>query len=114
MKYIKACPVCGRMLRFPIDRGIIKVSCQCGSDMIIDPDNTELYLAGDKKPGKTENFKKSFRKKVNFKKIVNSLLEFKYKVQNISLMPDRDRNRLLLSLFTLILLLIFLLYLILL
>jgi hypothetical protein len=120
MKYIKACPVCGRMLRFPIDRGIIKVTCQCGSDMIIDPDNTELYkegkfdLADDKKSGNTKNFLKSFTRKVNLKKMINSLLEFKYKLQNISIMPDREKNRLLISLLTLIILLIFLLYLILL
>lgn len=108
------------MLRFPIDRGVIKVTCQCGSEMIIDPDNTELYkegkfdLAGDKKAKGTKNFKKSLSRKISLEKIINSLLEFKYKIQNISLMPDRERNRLLISLFTLILLIFFLLYLILL
>ena len=120
MKYIKACPVCGRMLRFPIDKGIIKVSCQCGSDMIIDPDNTELYkdgkfdLASDSKKRQNKNFIKSFTNKINFRKIINSLLELKYKLQNISLMPDRERNRALLYLFFIIIILIFLLYIILL
>ena len=120
MKFIKACPDCGRMLRFPIDRGVIKVTCQCGSDMIIDPDNTDLYkegkfdLAGDKKAVNKNNFLKSLYRKISLKKIINLLLEFKYKLQNISIMPDRERNRLLFSLFTLILLIIFLLYIILL
>ena len=88
--------------------------------MIIDPDNTDLYkdgkfdLAGDAASRQNKNFIKSFINKINFRRIINSLLEFKYRLQNISLMPDRERNRLLLYLFLIIIMLIFLLYIVLL
>lgn len=101
MKYIKACPDCGRMLRFPIDKGVIKVSCQCGFSIIIDPDNTELYKEG--KFDLTRNNKKnkvtlkSVLKKFSYSKIINSLLELKYKLQNLSLMPDAEKNRFILK-----------------
>ena len=113
------------MLRFPIDRGIIKVSCQCGHILIINPDDTELYKDGkfdlrndgtDRSNEGLLSFLKSLRnrmrKKVNYKNFINSLLELKYKLQNLSLMPDAERNRLILTILSIIALLIFILYLI--
>lgn len=104
------------MLRFPIDRGIIKVTCQCGSEMTINPDNTDLYKNGKFDLGRDtrrkDNFLSSLKPEINFKKIINSLLEFKYRLQNISLMPDRERNRLLISLFLIITLSIVIIYII--
>ena len=125
MKFIKACPACGKMLRFPIDRGIIKVSCQCGHTLIVNPDDTELYKDGkfdlrnngtDKRDEGFVSFFKSLsnriRKKVNYRNLINSLLDLKYKLQNLSLMPDAERNRIILTFLSIIALLIFLLYLI--
>jgi hypothetical protein len=34
---VKECPSCGRGLRFPIDRGRIRVRCVCGHQFIADP-----------------------------------------------------------------------------
>lgn len=108
------------MLRFPIDRGVIKISCQCGSSMIINPDDTELYkegkfdLTGDKKENKNKRFtaslKSAINKKFSYSRMINSLLELKYKLQNLSVMPDKERNKILLSILFIIVILIFFLY----
>lgn len=110
------------MLRFPIDRGIIRISCQCGHSLLINPDDTELYKEGKfdlKKDGADKNsrglfssLKADFNKKINYSSIINSILELKYKLQNISLMPDAERNKLIFSFFLIAALIIFLLYLI--
>ena len=120
MKYIKACPACGKMLRFPIDRGIIRISCQCGHSLLINPDDTELYKEGKfdlKKDGVDKNnrglfssLKADFKKKVNYSSIINSLLELKYKLQNISLIPDAERNKLIMWFILITAVIIFLLY----
>ncbi len=110
------------MLRFPIDRGIIKISCRCGHSLLVNPDDTELYKEGKfdlKKDGADKNkrglfssFKADFKKKVNYSSIINSILELKYKLQNISLMPDAERNKLIFAFASITAVLVFLLYLI--
>ena len=108
------------MLRFPIDRGIIRISCQCGHSLLINPDDTELYKEGKfdlKKDGVDKNnrglfssLKADFKKKVNYSSIINSLLELKYKLQNISLIPDAERNKLIMWFILITAVIIFLLY----
>ena len=57
MHIIKPCPVCGKKLRFPIEKGKIQVKCLCGYQFIADPDNPELYQHStfDLSPKKEEN-----------------------------------------------------------
>ena len=43
MYLIKSCPSCGKRIRFPIDRGRIRVTCECGSTFLADPDDPSLY-----------------------------------------------------------------------
>ena len=43
MYLIKTCPTCKTRLRFPIDKGTIKVTCNCGYSFIANPDNTDIY-----------------------------------------------------------------------
>lgn len=43
MYLIKQCPECGKPLRFPIDKGVIKVKCICGNSFFADPDKPDLY-----------------------------------------------------------------------
>lgn len=113
MKYIKDCPECGKKIRFPLDRGRIRIHCRCGYTAVIDPDDTSLYNDGkfDLSEGENPTSKKapdfsSIRSKLDRKKIINSLLEMKYKIQNLRYMPDRERNRFLaVSLFLLLLVL---------
>lgn len=102
MKYIKDCPDCGKKIRFPLDKGRIRVFCSCGYTTIIDPDDTTLYVDGnfdlmpDKKTsGTIVGLVPSFFKKLTWKNFINSLLEIKYKIQNIRYLPNRERNWLL-------------------
>lgn len=105
MKYIIDCPSCGRKIRFPLDKGRIKVFCQCGYNTVIDPDDTALYKSGkfdlkpeDKHADKTGGFFDSLSSLLNnftWNNFVNGLLEIKYKLQNLRYLPDRERNRLL-------------------
>lgn len=103
MKYIKDCPSCGRKIRFPLDKGRIKIFCTCGYNTVIDPDDTKLYETGSfdikpepVKPGLTENFSASISSLLDnftWSNFVNRLLEIKYKLQNLRYLPDRERNR---------------------
>ena len=103
MKYIVDCPSCGRKIRFPLDKGRIKVFCTCGYNTLIDPDDTALYKSGkfdikpeSVKPGLTENFSASISSLLDnftWSNFVNRLLEVKYKLQNFRYLPDKERNR---------------------
>lgn len=121
MKYIKDCPSCGRKIRFPLDKGRIKIFCTCGYNTVIDPDDTKLYETGSfdikpesVRPGLTENFSASISSLLNnftWNNFVNRLLEVKYKLQNLRHLPDRERNRVLLFALALILLIALVFYL---
>lgn len=113
MKYIKNCPECGKQLRFPLDRGRIRIHCRCGYSSIVDPDDTTLYSdgkfdlsddGGSRK--KTSRSILSLKSKLDKKRIINGILEIKYKIQNLRYMPDRERNRFLAAVIVILLLLI--------
>ncbi len=116
MKYITPCPECGRNLRFPLDKGKIKIRCTCGYGTIIDPDDTSLYKKGrfDVEPEKQhKNRKKKIKKAspvLNRDTIIRMIYDFKYSVQNIKHMPDREKYRLLLLILLPIILLGLILY----
>jgi hypothetical protein len=98
MKYIKDCPECGKKIRFPLDRGRIRIHCQCGYSAIVDPDDTSLYNNGkfDLSEGSSTPEKHTFpslKAARNKKRIINSLLETKYKIQNFRYLPDKERNK---------------------
>ncbi len=45
MKLIRPCPNCKIELRFPIDKGTVKITCpNCKHEFLANPDNPELYL----------------------------------------------------------------------
>lgn len=102
MKYINQCPECGRNLRFPLDKGKIKIRCQCGYESIVDPDDTSLYKKGrfDVEPEGQKKTKKNKVKRtgplLNRDIIIRKIYDFKYSVQNIKHMPDKEKYRLLL------------------
>jgi hypothetical protein len=96
MYYIKSCPVCGKKLRFPLDKGKIKIKCECGNSFIVDPDDTSLYKEG--KFDLKEKSKPSWMRKIenlDFKampsKIIANLLNYKYSLQNFMLLTWKDR-----------------------
>jgi hypothetical protein len=117
MKFIISCPECGRSLRFPLDKGRIKIRCQCCYGMVIDPDDTSLYKKGrfDLKPedpiiNKKRKPVKQTGSLFDKDKIIRKILEYGYTLQNLRYMPDREKYRLLLLILLPALLLIIILY----
>jgi hypothetical protein len=117
MKFIIDCPECGKSLRFPLDKGKIKIRCGCGYETVIDPDDTSLYKKGrfDLKP---EDSSKDKKKKPVKKtgslfdkdRIIRGLYDIKYSIQNFKHLPDREKYRILLLILLPMLLLAFILY----
>ncbi len=107
MYLIKACPTCKTRLRFPIDKGTIKVKCACGYSFIANPDNTDIYKdASFDLSHTTGTLKKmapvkSAISKINFEQIfeaiINRFLNIKYKVQNFRLLPDAEKKKIMLT-----------------
>ena len=117
MKYIIDCPSCGKSLRFPLDRGKIKIRCGCGYEAVIDPDDTSLYKKGRFDLNPEDSIKDKKKKPVNktgslFNKdrVLRKLYDIKYSIQNFKHLPDREKYRILLLISLPVLLLIFILY----
>jgi hypothetical protein len=98
MHLIKPCPVCGTRVRFPIDRGVVQVTCRCGYTFRADPDDPALYRNGRfdlKEKKKPSSFKRSIPDIQGLQdlpgRIVNFFLNLKYDTQNLPLLTDRDR-----------------------
>lgn len=110
MYLIKVCPDCKTKLRFPIDKGKIRVKCACGYNFIADPDNTEMYNNASFDLSQTTfGLKKlnSLRKAVMGMQfanigpsIINALLNAKYKIQNFKLLPDSEKRHIIIILIT--------------
>ncbi len=104
MFLIRECPSCGRRVRFPIDRGKLRVRCTCGHHFIADPDDPGLYknarfdLQHDDKK-KTAVFGRLLGHlgTANLKRIrvaiITRLLSLKYKLQNFKLLPAAEQRR---------------------
>jgi hypothetical protein len=96
MFLVKPCRSCGTQLRFPIDRGKIKVTCQCGKTFIADPDDPELFKNSTFDiPGKKKKQSISLAKQYRElkKKVITSIYNFKYDIQNFPLLPTRNKLR---------------------
>lgn len=108
MYLIKTCPTCKTKIRFPLDKGIIRVTCACGYSFIANPDNTDIYrdASFDLRNAKygsdmMDSLKKAFTgiTVVSMKAaIINSFLNAKYKIQNFRLLPDSERKKVILTL----------------
>ena len=91
MNFIITCPSCSNKLRFPIDKGKIKVKCQCGYFFIADPDDTKLYKKGN------FDIKEKLRKKKEFnldhiiRQLIEKIYDLKYKLQNFKLLPTSEQ-----------------------
>ncbi|HOT43258.1 MAG TPA: hypothetical protein PLM53_01030 [Spirochaetota bacterium] len=103
MYLIKTCPTCKTRLRFPIDKGTIKVKCNCGYSFIANPDNTDIYKdASFDLSHTTGSLKKmtplrSAISRIQFDQIIpnliNTFLDLKYKIQNFRLLPDAEKKK---------------------
>lgn len=109
MLYIKTCPECNRNIRFPLDKGKIKVKCACGYSFIADPDDKSLY-----RTGKFDLNKNNKRNHINLKQfpdsIIKKLFNAKYTLQNFRLLPSSEQRRIILYLIGYIVLIIGIIY----
>ncbi len=83
MNYIRPCPSCKSELRFPIDRGTLRVTCPvCSEIFLVDPEDTEMYRKGsfDLKPLKANSkpfeFPDFFRKENRIRILIPVILVF--------------------------------------
>jgi hypothetical protein len=85
------------MLRFPIDRGKIRVRCACGNNFIADPDDPALYrgaqfdLSTSRKKRKSEPLYRRIENLVDA--VIRYIFDFLYHVQNFRLLPTRQQVR---------------------
>ena len=106
MHIIKNCTACSKRLRFPIDRGIIRVRCACGNEFIADPDKPGLYensqfdLSTNKAAlkGDARRFINNLKLDELYPKIINKLYGFKYKLQNFKLLPSSEQKKIIIPL----------------
>ena len=127
MYLIKPCPTCGTKLRFPINKGKIRITCSCGAVFIADPDDPALYESGEfDLRGNRSDLKHSihgFIKKLRkgFRSIqlrgilprfINHIYDIKYSIQNFRLLPGSEQRRVVLILALTVIIIIALLYLI--
>lgn len=117
MKYIIDCPKCGKSLRFPLDKGKIKIRCGCGHEAVIDPNDTSLYKKGRfdlKSQDSSKNKKKKPVKKTGSlfdkDKVIRKLYDVRYALQNFKHLPDREKLRILLLILLPVLLFILIIY----
>jgi len=122
MFLIKPCPSCGRRIRFPIDKGTLRVKCRCGNVFLADPDDPRLYQGAtfDLSAGKRylNILQRSLIKiagKLNFNRlypdIINFFLGIKYDMQNFRLLPSSRQRKIVVILIILLVFLLVLFYL---
>ncbi|MCL1910731.1 MAG: hypothetical protein FWG13_00795 [Leptospirales bacterium] len=93
IRLIKNCPECGKQLRFPIDRGIIRVKCLCGYSFTLDPDDTGIYkdarfdLSANAGRGAQPSRKPPLKERV-----MRGIWQYRYNLQNISLLTGKARR----------------------
>jgi hypothetical protein len=107
MYLIKTCPSCKTKLRFPIDKGTIKVKCPCGYSFVANPDNSDIYKdASFDLSRSTCGLKRMTRLKrmmdgTKFDQfapiIINKIFDLKYKIQNFRLLPAAEKKKFLIA-----------------
>jgi hypothetical protein len=108
MYLIKICPECKAKIRFPIDKGTIRVKCSCGHSFIANPDDTGIYqdasfdlshtAPGLKKMSPLHKWIGDIRVKGLMPVVITGVLNLKYKIQNFRLLPGRDKKKIIVAL----------------
>ena len=120
MFFILPCQSCGKKLRFPLDRGKIRVTCTCGSSFIADPDDTSLYKRGSFDVG-SQKQKISLYQRIRqaagnlsgrdiSEQVIKKLVDFKYRLQNFRLLPAAEQKKLLVRLLLVVMVVTLLLF----
>lgn len=105
MHLVKNCPSCGRKLRFPLEKGTLRVKCRCGQSFIANPDDPALYKGASfdlaHGPGSRGSLAAQFarwKREMEDRDLpgraVEFLLQIKYDAQNFRLLPLARRRRL--------------------
>ncbi len=106
MHLVKPCPKCGRRLRFPIDRGIIRVTCPCGHSFTADPDDTGIYRNASfdlSRPHVNSRIRQLIGRLRSLdvttlpRRLITGFLEFTYRIRNFPLLPFSERMRLIVT-----------------
>lgn len=107
MYLIKICPECKTKIRFPIDKGTIRVKCTCGYSFIANPDDTGIYrdasfdlshtAPGLKKLSPLHQWIGDIRVKGLLPFIITGALNLKYKIQNFRLLPGQEKKKIILT-----------------
>jgi hypothetical protein len=90
MFLLKECPNCGKKIRFPINKGKIKVRCSCGHSFVANPDNPALYKNGQIDASYSNSPKKNRR--FNSKRLIHRLYDFYYQLLNFKLLTVADKK----------------------
>ena len=106
MYLIKACPSCRTKLRFPIDKGTIRIRCSCGNIFIVNPDDTAIYnnavfdLSSSKcvlkKMAPLTRALAGIKFNQIIPAIIRGILKWKYRLQNFRLLPDDEKRKIIL------------------
>jgi hypothetical protein len=106
MYLIKTCPRCKTKLRFPIDKGTLRVKCACGYSFIANPDNPDMFkdasfdlshsTCGVKKMAPLRQALAGIKFDRIIPAIITGSLEIKYKIQNFRLLPGAEKKRIIL------------------
>jgi hypothetical protein len=106
MYLIKVCPECKMKIRFPIDKGTIRVKCSCGYSFIANPDDTGMYrdasfdlshtTPGLKKMTLFRRWIGGIRVRGLFPSLITGAMNLKYKIQNFHLLPDMEKKKIIL------------------
>jgi len=107
MYLIKVCPECKTKIRFPIDKGTIRVKCSCGYSFIANPDDTGIYrdasfdlshtTPGLKRMTPLRRWIGDIRVRGLIPLTISGALDVKYKIQNFRLLPDAEKKRIVLA-----------------
>lgn len=123
MHLLKRCPSCDMKLRFPIDKGIIKIKCKCGYSFTANPDNPELYYDTDFDLS-LDNKRKNIQRRISnirnmisnisiedlYVNIINRILDIKYKIQNFKLLPSSEKKKIIVMFFIVVSLITIIIY----
>ena len=103
MYLIKLCPECKTKLRFPIDKGTIRVKCACGYSFVANPDDTGIYrdasfdlshtTPGLKKMTPLRRWIGDIQVKGFVPFLITGALNLKYKIQNFPSPPGRGKEK---------------------
>jgi len=107
MYLIKTCPSCRTRLRFPMDKGTIKVKCPCGYTFVADPDNSEIYrdasfdlsrtICGLKRMTRLKSVLDGLKFDQFIPFIIYKIFDLKYKIQNFRLLPAAEKKKFLIA-----------------